>query len=99
MKPIIIDAEARAELDEAMEWYNDRQQGLGLELQHEVEAAISRIRVDAGIGARYRNTAYRFYRVKRFPYVLYYLDLPEAIWLVAIAHGRRRPGYWRKRTP
>ena len=99
MKAVIVDAEARAELDGAMEWYDHRQQGLGLELLHEVEAAINRIGSDPKIGARYRNTAYHFYRVKRFPYVLYYLDLPDTIWIAAIAHERRRPGYWRRRMP
>lgn len=98
MKRVIIDEEARAELDDAMNWYNERQMGLGLQLQDEVEAAVQRIRHDPMIGARYRNTAYRFYRTKRFPYVLYYLDLPDAIWIAAVAHERRRPGYWKRRT-
>ena len=99
MKAVVIDSEARDELVGAKEWYNDRQPGLGLELQNEVEAAVDRIRRDPQIGARYRNTAYRFYRVRRFPYILYYLDLPDALWIAAIAHERRRPGYWRRRSP
>jgi toxin ParE1/3/4 len=99
MKAVILDEEAQKELNEAIDWYNDRQQRLGHELQNEVEEAVDRIRLDPGVGARYRSTAYRFYRVKRFPYILYYLDLADAIWVAAIAHERRRPGYWRKRVP
>jgi toxin ParE1/3/4 len=99
MKAVILDEEAQKELNEAIEWYNDRQQRLGLELQNEVEEAVDRIRLDPGVGACYRNTAYRFYRVNRFPYILYYLELADVIWVAAIAHERRRPGYWRKRTP
>jgi len=99
MKFVSVDPEAREELDEAIGWYNGRQECLGLELQTEVEAAVRRIRLDPGIGARYRNTAYRFFRVNRFPYIVYYLDLDDSIWVAAIAHERRRPGYWRKRTP
>jgi hypothetical protein len=40
---------------------------------------------------------FRFFRVRRFPFVVYYAELIDAIWVVAIAHGRRRPNYWRKR--
>ena len=99
MKAVILDEEAQKELHEAIEWHNDRQQRLGLESQNEVEEAVDRIPLDPGVGARYRNTAYRFYRVKRFPYILYYLDPPDAVWVAALAHERRKPGYWRKRTP
>jgi toxin ParE1/3/4 len=99
MKPVIFDREAKAELDDAIGWYNDKQEELGLDLQDEVEKAVARIKRDPGIGARYRNTDFRFYRVKRFPYLLYYLELENAIWIAAVAHERRRPGYWRKRSP
>jgi toxin ParE1/3/4 len=37
--------------------------------------------------------------VRRFPYVVFYLDLEEYIWIAAVAHQRRRPGYWVYRTP
>lgn len=99
MKPVKFDHEAKAELDDAIGWYNDKQDGLGLDLQDEVETAVSRVQTDPGVGVNYRNTNFRFYRVKRFPYLVYYLDLTEAIWIAAIAHERRRPGYWRNRSP
>lgn len=34
----------------------------------------------------------------RFPYVLIYRPLPGGgVRVLAVAHGRRRPGYWRHR--
>ncbi|HEX5105980.1 MAG TPA: type II toxin-antitoxin system RelE/ParE family toxin [Pirellulaceae bacterium] len=99
MKPATLDADAEAELDDAIAWYNRRDPGIGLELEDEVRAAISRIEQNPGIGARYRNTDYRFYRVKRFPYLIYYMEVPDKVWVTAIAHGSRRPNYWRKRKP
>ena len=89
MRPLQIHDEALAELNEAM----------GLELHDEVVAALGRIEADPGIGARYRNTSFRFYRVKRFPYLIYYQEQERLFWVAAIAHGRRRPNYWRKRKP
>lgn len=97
MKPSILDADAEAELDDAIDWYNRQQPGLGLELELEVRRAIVRIEHDPGIGARYESTDYRFYRVKRFPYLMYYMDQPDSAWITAIAHHKRRPDYWRDR--
>jgi toxin ParE1/3/4 len=37
--------------------------------------------------------------VRRFPYTIFYLELAEQIWIAAVAHQRRRPGYWRNRMP
>lgn len=36
-------------------------------------------------------------RVKGFPYALYYLHEQERIWVIAVAHGSRRPGFWTER--
>jgi hypothetical protein len=43
---------------------------------------------------------YRWMRVKRFPYLLYYeIRDPQPVLIYAIAHGRRRPAYWMRRKP
>ncbi|MGI8980819.1 MAG: type II toxin-antitoxin system RelE/ParE family toxin [Pirellulaceae bacterium] len=99
MKPAIVQREAAVELEEDMVWYEKRQTGLGLDLESEVEKTIARIRRDPSIGIRYRNTQFQFVRVKRFPYVVYFREFDDAIWVIAIAHGRRRPGYWKNRKP
>lgn len=97
MKPIIIHSEARAELDQAMGYYEQQKAGLGLDLQAEVERIIGEIQQTPGIGSPYKRTDFRCSLVRRFPYMVYYMELPEVIWIAAIAHGKRRPGYWRKR--
>jgi len=30
----------------------------------------------------------------RFPYIVFYVVDDEEVEVVAVAHGRRRPGYW-----
>lgn len=35
--------------------------------------------------------------MKRFPYVVFYLNSEDAIDIVAVAHQRRLPGYWLNR--
>jgi hypothetical protein len=35
--------------------------------------------------------------VKRFPYSIIFIEHGEDLWVVAFAHHRRTPGYWRER--
>ena len=34
------------------------------------------------------------YRLKRFPFSIIYLEKADRVWIVAVAHPSRRPGYW-----
>jgi toxin ParE1/3/4 len=97
MKHIRMHSEAEAELEEGVSHYEERKPGLGLDFQAEVEAALALIEENPAIGARYKRTTIRYFKVKRFPYVVYYDELDEVIWVPAVAHGSRKLGYWRKR--
>ena len=98
MKPTILHHEAREELDEAVAWYETKQLGLGHRLLDEVLGAFDRLESNPGIGARYSKRQ-RFYRLKHFPYIVYYQEFADRLWIGAIAHERRRPGYWKRRKP
>jgi toxin ParE1/3/4 len=37
--------------------------------------------------------------LSRFPFSLIYAEESDAILIVAVAHHKRRPDYWRKRSP
>jgi toxin ParE1/3/4 len=41
----------------------------------------------------------RVYRLRRFSYLVVYLELPGSLQVLALAHDKRRPGYWRRRLP
>jgi len=36
--------------------------------------------------------------LKKFPYLVVFREYRDHLFLVAVAHGRREPGYWRKRV-
>lgn len=38
-------------------------------------------------------------RLKKFPYRLIYVEEPTRVLVLALAHDRRRPGYWVRRLP
>jgi toxin ParE1/3/4 len=88
---------ASAELDAAIAYYEQQRTGLGSALQAVVERATRRIQQNPSIGGLYKTTELRHLVLRRFPYNLFYMETEDAIWIVAIAHGRRRPDYWRRR--
>jgi toxin ParE1/3/4 len=97
VKRITIHTKARKELNRAIGYYERQKRGLGLDLLAEVEEAVFKIQKDPSIGSPYKETEFRYLLVRGFPYVIYYADFPGRLWIVAIAHGRRRAGYWRRR--
>ena len=99
MKPVVFHPDAEAELDAAMAYYENQRPGLGLDLQAEVERSIGRIRRIPRLFPLHDEKGLRKSPVRRFPYVIFYLELDDRIWIAAVAHQRRRPGYWGHRTP
>ncbi len=63
-----------------------------------VRAAVERIDAFPTLGNPFRGP-YRWVRTRRYPYVLYYEVVgPGVVKVYALAHGRRRLGYWTRRV-
>ena len=99
MKSVALHTEAQAELDEAIGYYESRRAGLGLDLLTEVQEALERVRQNPLLCPRYRETPYRKCVLSRFRYIVFYRELEDVIWVAAVAHTSRKPGYWMHRTP
>jgi toxin ParE1/3/4 len=99
VKPVVLHSEATAELEAAFEYYQSRDERLVAALIAEIERATDRIRRHPAVGSPYKDTSFRRCVLRRFPYVIYYLELPDVIWVAAVAHSRRRPDYWQRRFP
>lgn len=97
-----IEAEAAAELDEAARWYDEQRPGLGLEFLTTIDAALRYIAQWPNAGALVPRVpgdlAVRRVPVRRFPYHVVYLEMADAIRILAIAHDRRHPTYWHGRA-
>jgi toxin ParE1/3/4 len=97
VKPIIIHSEAKAELDGAISYYEEQKTGLGLDFLSEVEKSIDKVQQNPNLGTPYKVSELRRYVMQRFPFLIFYAEFEEMIWIVAIAHSKRRPDYWRRR--
>ena len=99
MKPIVFDPGADAEYECAARDYDVQRPGLGDDFRDEVEAALGRIRDFPALFGVEREPDVRACPVNRFPYTIFYAESDDRIWIAAVAHDRRRYGYWRRRRP
>ena len=89
---------ALQELRTAYRWYAERSSTAAHHFRLAVVDAVQRIMTAAEQGSPFRQR-YRWMRVHRFPYLVYYeMRDPQPVLIYAVAHARRRPGYWLPRT-
>ena len=88
--------EAEEELRAAIDYYEDREAGLGYDFSLEVFTAMQDIISQPNAWPVMEDDVRRCL-VNRFPFgVLYSLE-PTGVFVVAVMHQRRRPDYWRSR--
>jgi toxin ParE1/3/4 len=94
--------EAVKELDDAVLWYEDRREGLGLAFVAALDRAIESIarhpHAAALIEGVSEDLEVRRISVRRFPYFVAYLVINDAVVVLAVAHEHRRPRYWSDRV-
>ncbi|MBK7582510.1 MAG: type II toxin-antitoxin system RelE/ParE family toxin [Myxococcales bacterium] len=98
---LIIEPEAETELEEAADRYEESVPGLGLEFLEEMRQRTrdvldnpQRFPPFGGVGGGQCAHA-----VGRFPHLVVYLQVADAVHILAYMHPRQRPGYWGDRVP
>jgi len=87
---------ARAELTDAISYYNKQSEGLGYEFTAEVKRTLERIvqYPDAWFKLSKRT---RRCRTNRFPYGVIYQVRRETLLIVAVMHLSKEPETWKSR--
>jgi toxin ParE1/3/4 len=96
MKRVRFHPEARRQAKDSALWYEHRSPGLGDRFQTEVEAAVDAIRANPDTGFVV-VPPFQMKTVKGFPYGVVFVDLPKAIWIIAVHHHRQDRSYWSDR--
>jgi len=95
-KPIELHRLAAREARHARRWYARRSPGSAQRFVDELRRSFVEIAATPG-----RWTPYLFgtraFKLRKFPYVVVYLESDSII--IAVAPTARRPGYWRRRLP
>lgn len=95
-KKIVYHPQALDELIEAAQFYESRCDGLGARFIESIEKGLEFIQGNPLL-FRADKLGRRKYIIKKFPYLLIYKVTEECIFILAVAHGKRKPGYWKSR--
>ena len=97
MNNLIFHPDVKEEIKFSYSWYQEQAEGLGEDFLSELEASYQII-------AEYPETwpnfqkGFKRYLLPKFPFsVIYKIHLSE-IYVVAVMHNKRKPGYWHSRT-
>ena len=94
---LVITPPALAELHDAAAFYTLKANvDLGLAFVAEFEQTANLVLDNPLLGAVFRSTRRR-HILRRFPYSIIYQVTAEELRILAVAHHRRRPGYWEQR--
>ena len=96
MIKVLFLEEADIELSKAVDYYESVCPELGLDFEQEVKENVLKIAENPEIWAL-KDDGTRRFSTKRFPYQIVYLLHEDVIWIVAVAHHKRFPEYWKER--
>ena len=89
--------EAEDELQDAIAYYEKCQEELGLDFAAEVYSAINRVIAYPKAWPVLHNGNERRCQTERFPFGIIYSEQLEGIYVLAIMHLHKEPGYWKHR--
>jgi len=96
MHDIIFHPDIRNEVQTAYDWYKVKTSDLGEEFLKELDLAFELIQKQPltwpGLSDNFRK-----YLLKRFPFGVIYKVDNSNIYILAVMHLRRKPGYWKRR--
>lgn len=90
-------SEADVEFREAARYYEDKAPGLGIAFIAEVHRVAAVVASQPSIGSPVDDELRKFV-LRRFPYNVIYAVEGEEVVITAVAHHKRRPFYWGRRS-
>ena len=92
----LLHPEADSELAEAVGYYTQLEPELGVRFYRDMERLLHTVCADPQCFRKFDPPARRYFSAQ-FPYAVIYVEKPDHVWIVAVMHMKRRPGYWKKR--
>ena len=95
--PVIFRRAARAEFDDAADWYDARRSGLGAAFTAAVNKVLDRIAAQPDFYAQVYLDV-REALVPTFPYCVYYREELGHVLVLSVFHTARDPSIWQRRA-
>src|SRR5262245_42766859 len=96
-KPLRFHPEAEQEYLTALAWYRERSSMAASNFEIAVGQAVDKLREAPQRWPIYFSEFHK-YTLHQFPFSIIYQELLTQVVVFAVAHGHRRPGYWRHRV-
>ncbi|MDP2863480.1 MAG: type II toxin-antitoxin system RelE/ParE family toxin [Desulfobacterales bacterium] len=97
MISIVFDPDAKADFLAAVQYYESCQSGLGRRFKLIVQSALQKV-AETPFQYRLIHIPFRRYLLPKFPYAIIFSIEPDQIRIIAVAHTKRKPGYWLRRA-
>jgi plasmid stabilization system protein ParE len=85
--------EAQREFLDAISYYEKARAGFGRRFKEEVDRSILWVAAHPEL-YRLRPDSHRRINLRVFPYYIPYVVRGQILWVLAVAHGGRKPLYW-----
>lgn len=95
--PIIFRRVARAEFDDAADWYEQRQAGLGAAFTAVVQRVLDQIAAQPDFYPQVCQDV-REALVSTYPHCVYYREEPGQVVVLSVFHTARDPSIWQGRV-
>ena len=97
MLNIIFHPDIENEVKASYEWYQNQAKGLGEDFLTELETAYQAIVELPNTWPKFQK-GFRRFLLSKFPFSVIYRFNRETVYVVAVMHNSRKPGYWSERT-
>jgi toxin ParE1/3/4 len=94
---LVLRRQAKGDLREAFQWYEERQSGLGLSFLTSVDLTLSSIREHPLMYPRVNPEVRRASVASPYPFGIFYRIDGDTIRVIAILHNARNPEVWKRR--
>jgi plasmid stabilization system protein ParE len=95
---VVLDPRAEADARQAFLWYAGRSPVAGADFQALLTEAIEDL-AETALAWPEKQPGVRARVLDRYPYTLFYRVAADEVLIVAVAHQKRGPGYWRRGAP
>ena len=97
MKPVSVHPLAEAEAEAAFDWYWEKSPSAALRFHVELTSMLRDLPRTSQHASSYVHGTRRIL-LHRFPFCIVFRELLHEIQVIAVAHAKRRPGYWATRV-
>ncbi len=85
------------EIKSSYQWYQNQSDGLGLDYLSELESSFQTIRELPNTWPKFQK-GFRRFLLRKFPFSVIYQSNENTVFVVAVMHNSRKPGYWNDRS-